>query len=227
MEKAGPSSRQTQGQKSRSTSQCQSQRQRHPLSETTKWVNNHATRPQSPPSSLPPSSSPPTGSRLPHHTSLAPGGTLQERNDQTLFAPDRKAEDKRVSAISSEGPRHSNRDSQISTVSTNASGKGRTKLAVGPWRLGPTIGKGASGRVRRARHCFTGQNAAVKIVSKKSAELMRSQSLAVMDIMAQVGGQGDKKIIPFGIERECVIMKLIEHPNVIRLYDMWENRGEL
>lgn len=33
--------------------------------------------------------------------------------------------------------------------------------------------------------------------------------------------------IPFGIEREVLIMKLIEHPNVINLYDVWENRGEL
>lgn len=33
--------------------------------------------------------------------------------------------------------------------------------------------------------------------------------------------------MPSGIEREVVIMKLIEHPNVISLYDVWENRGEL
>lgn len=33
--------------------------------------------------------------------------------------------------------------------------------------------------------------------------------------------------MPCGIEREVVIMKLIEHPNVISLYDVWENRGEL
>lgn len=37
----------------------------------------------------------------------------------------------------------------------------------------------------------------------------------------------DKGTIPLGIEREVVIMKLIEHPNVISLYDVWENRGEL
>ena len=35
------------------------------------------------------------------------------------------------------------------------------------------------------------------------------------------------RLMPFGIEREVVIMKLIEHPNVINLYDVWENRGEL
>lgn len=31
----------------------------------------------------------------------------------------------------------------------------------------------------------------------------------------------------YSIEREVVIMKLIEHPNVMSLYDVWENRGEL
>jgi len=34
-------------------------------------------------------------------------------------------------------------------------------------------------------------------------------------------------IIPFGIEREVVIMKLLNHPNVVQLYDVWENRNEL
>lgn len=39
-------------------------------------------------------------------------------------------------------------------------------------------------------------------------------------------GSGGRQM-PSGIEREVVIMKLIEHPNVISLYDVWENRGEL
>ncbi len=37
----------------------------------------------------------------------------------------------------------------------------------------------------------------------------------------------NKARVPFGIEREIVIMKLIEHPNIIKLYDVWENRGEM
>ena len=159
---------------------------------------------------------------IPHHGSLVPGGALQIRNHPS--SPTSKQEDRRVSAISSEDNRHSNRDSQVSNTSTNASGKTRRKTHVGPWRLGKTIGKGASGRVRKARHERTGQDAAIKIVSKKSAEMLRSTSLAVMDTM--VANEG-RRPIPFGIEREVVIMKLIEHPNVISLYDVWENRGEL
>lgn len=93
---------------------------------------------------------------------------------------------------------------------------------MGPWNLGPTIGKGATGRVRKAKHALTGQFAAVKIVSKRSAALVQSTSLAGLDTMAN-----GKNRMPFGIEREVVIMKLIEHPNVMNLYDVWENRGEL
>lgn len=39
------------------------------------------------------------------------------------------------------------------------------------------------------------------------------------------GLQQDKALL--GIEREIVIMKLIEHPNVMRLYDVWETQSEL
>ena len=61
-------------------------------------------------------------------------------------------------------------------------------------------------------------------MSKKSAENLRSQSLAFIDAKVDQGG---RRAIPVGIEREVVIMKMIEHPNVIRLFDIWENRGEL
>ena len=58
--------------------------------------------------------------------------------------------------------------------------------------------------------------------------MFKSQSIMAMDtLMSKINNSGNRKIIPFGIERECVIMKLIDHPNIISLYDMWENRGEL
>ena len=190
-------------------------KRRHPLGDATSWANNQSVSP--PPASC--KSSSPT---MPHHGSLAPGGILQIRHNS--ISPVLQAEDKRVSAISSEDNRDSNRNSQTSATSTNPEGKARRKTFIGPWRLGKTIGKGASGRVRKARHALTGQDAAIKIVSKKSAELLRSTSLAVMDTLVAKEG---KRLIPLGIEREVVIMKLIEHPNVISLYDVWENRGEL
>jgi serine/threonine-protein kinase HSL1, negative regulator of Swe1 kinase len=57
----------------------------------------------------------------------------------------------------------------------------------------------------------------VKIVSK--SVLNSRISLKNMDEEAQ-------KIL-HGIEREIVIMKLIEHPNIMRLYDVWETSTEL
>lgn len=119
----------------------------------------------------------------------------------------------------------SNRNS-ISAASI-ISGKGKRKTHVGPWQLGRTLGKGATGRVRLAKHAVTGQTAAVKIVSKKSAAMVQSESIAAMDRNARHFSGAGVRPMPCGIEREVVIMKLIEHPNVISLYDVWENRGEL
>ncbi|KAK9241397.1 kinase-like domain-containing protein [Lipomyces kononenkoae] len=115
------------------------------------------------------------------------------------------------------------RVSQASTATTNSStssgGGHRRKTHVGPWRLGRTLGRGSSGRVRLAKHAQTGRLAAVKIVPK-SANFDESAD--------DSGNKGrDAAGLPYGIEREVIIMKLIEHPNVMGLYDVWENRGEL
>ncbi|KAH1270531.1 hypothetical protein KXW30_002117 [Aspergillus fumigatus] len=120
----------------------------------------------------------------------------------------------------------SKRNSAISTTS-NVSGKGKRKTHVGPWQLGKTLGEGATGRVRLAKHAVTGQTAAIKIVSKRSAAIAQSESIAAMNRNASLFSGTGTRQMPSGIEREVVIMKLIEHPNVISLYDVWENRGEL
>ncbi|KAL4883850.1 hypothetical protein BJY04DRAFT_226194 [Aspergillus karnatakaensis] len=119
----------------------------------------------------------------------------------------------------------SKRSSAVSAASI-ISGKGKRKTHVGPWQLGRTLGSGATGRVRLAKHAVTGQTAAIKIVSKKCAAISQSDSIAAMDKNAG-NFIGTGRQMPSGIEREVVIMKLIEHPNVISLYDVWENRGEL
>ncbi|KAK9472867.1 kinase-like domain-containing protein, partial [Dipodascopsis tothii] len=112
----------------------------------------------------------------------------------------------------------SKRESEISTISSSSSTNGRHhKTNVGPWRLGRTLGRGSSGRVRLAKHSSTGKLAAVKIVPKAAADAKKAS-----------GKKGrDAAGLPYGIEREVIIMKLIEHPNVMGLYDVWENRGEL
>ncbi len=193
---------------------------RQPLGDATMRANNSQPKPAQRPRNLEMPSSP----RLPHHESLKPNGNLAA--PITLSSPIPTAENPRLSAIASDNKKGSNRDSQISTTSTNGSGKSRRKTHVGPWQLGKTLGKGATGRVRFARHSITGQLAAIKIVSKKDAGMVRATSLKAIDDNGGIGPDGER-LMPFGIEREVVIMKLISHPNVISLYDVWENRGEL
>lgn len=74
------------------------------------------------------------------------------------------------------------------------------------------------GRVRIARHSKTGQYAAVKIVSKHPILNSRLS-------MRNLGDEAER--ILRSIEREIVIMKLIEHPNIMKLYDVWETSTEL
>ncbi|KEF61281.1 CAMK/CAMKL/GIN4 protein kinase [Exophiala aquamarina CBS 119918] len=138
-------------------------------------------------------------------------------------------ENKRLSIVVDDAGPPTDRDSHVSTSSTtSANGKPKRKTHVGPWQLGKTLGKGATGRVRLAKHALTHQTAAVKIVSKKSAALVQSASMARMDRENNSAAvAAGLRTMPFGIEREVVIMKLIEHPNIINLYDIWENRGEL
>lgn len=87
---------------------------------------------------------------------------------------------------------------------------------VGPWKLGKTLGRGATGRVLLATHQSTGQKAAVKVVSK--SELQDDDAPAKLS---------DDAGLPYGIEREIIIMKLLTHPNVLRLYDVWETSKAL
>ena len=137
-------------------------------------------------------------------------------------------ENKHLSAINRD-QKALERDSQVSAVSTNASHSPRPlKRVVGPWLLGKSLGEGSTSRVRQAMHMITGSYAAVKIVSKQMAITQRSQSVREMDMILGIKrGSSGRKPVPFGIDREMVIMKMIEHPNIVKLYDVWENRGEL
>jgi serine/threonine-protein kinase HSL1 (negative regulator of Swe1 kinase) len=148
-------------------------------------------------------------------------GAMQQGSDAS------NAVNPRLSAIAQEHPA-SNRNSQISTTSTNSEGK-RLKSYIGPWKLGKTLGKGATARVRLARHAVTGQEAAVKIVQKKNAQLSQAGSLAAFDkAESNIPDSGDGlRRMPVGIEREVAIMKLIQHPNIMKLHDIWENRTEM
>lgn len=163
---------------------------------------------------------------IPHHESVYPEGNLSVIARPS--APSPRAANNRVIAIAQDDADSHKRDSQISTASTISTTKSKRKTHIGPWQLGKTLGKGATGRVRLAKHSLTGQSAAVKIVSKRSAAMVQSASMAQMDNDTSLPeNMAGNRTMPFGIEREIVIMKLIDHPNITCLYDIWENHGEL
>ena len=181
------------------------------LAEATPRANNKATPPRKAVAQKPPSSP-----LIPHHHQSRKASDLHVNEAGDV------PEDRRISALTERG--------QIeSSVSTSApNGRRKLKTHVGPWHLGPTLGTGATGKVRKARHTGTGQLAAVKVVSRRNATDLRSHSVMQMDRKrAKTPLQIHRRVLPFGIEREIVIMKIIEHPNVIKLYDVWENCGEL
>jgi serine/threonine protein kinase len=76
----------------------------------------------------------------------------------------------------------------------------------------------SSGRVKIAKHTQTGQYAAVKILPKHTFMSSRMS-------ISQADAKADK--YASGIEREIVIMKLIDHPNIMSLYDVWEHKDVL
>ena len=89
---------------------------------------------------------------------------------------------------------------------------------VGPWIIGECVGKGASGRVKIAKHRLTGQLAAVKILPLQPLVNSRA-SLATQQ------AKSEKQRL--GIDREIIMMKLMNHPNIMRIYDVYEGDKEL
>ncbi|KAI8976685.1 kinase-like domain-containing protein [Trametes punicea] len=88
---------------------------------------------------------------------------------------------------------------------------------VGPWIIGECVGKGASGRVKIARHRRTGQLAAVKILPLQPFLTSRNA--------ANAQAKTEKHCL--GVDREIIMMKLMDHPNIMRIYDVYEGEKEL
>eukprot|EP00117_Sycon_ciliatum_P037901 scpid15967/ scgid28258/ Serine/threonine-protein kinase BRSK2; Brain-selective kinase 2; Brain-specific serine/threonine-protein kinase 2; Serine/threonine-protein kinase 29; Serine/threonine-protein kinase SAD-A len=73
--------------------------------------------------------------------------------------------------------------------------------AVGPYLLGKTLGKGQTGLVKLATHCKTKKKVAIKIIDRSHV----------------------KESVVRKVEREIVVMKLIQHPHLLRLFDVYDN----
>ncbi|XP_054380064.1 serine/threonine-protein kinase BRSK2 isoform X2 [Pongo abelii] len=90
-------------------------------------------------------------------------------------------------------------------TSTGKDGGAQHAQYVGPYRLEKTLGKGQTGLVKLGVHCVTCQKVAIKIVNREKL----SESVLMK------------------VEREIAILKLIEHPHVLKLHDVYENKKYL
>eukprot|EP01155_Anaeramoeba_flamelloides_P024084 Anaeramoba_flamelloidesa809026_116.p1 GENE.a809026_116~~a809026_116.p1 ORF type:complete len:433 (-),score=84.17 a809026_116:148-1446(-) len=79
--------------------------------------------------------------------------------------------------------------------------------SIGPYKISKTLGSGGYSKVKLAIHKKTKQKVAIKIISKKQL-LTNNCSLPQM-------------------RREISIQKLIRHPNVIQIYDVYETDDNL
>ncbi|XP_029001163.1 serine/threonine-protein kinase BRSK2-like isoform X8 [Betta splendens] len=91
------------------------------------------------------------------------------------------------------------------TSSGKEANSGHYANYVGPYRLEKTLGKGQTGLVKLGIHCVTCQKVAIKIVNREKL----SESVLMK------------------VEREIAILKLIEHPHVLKLHDVYENKKYL
>ncbi|XP_047327219.1 CBL-interacting serine/threonine-protein kinase 23-like [Impatiens glandulifera] len=93
--------------------------------------------------------------------------------------------------------------------SRGGGGSGSTaasRIRVGRYELGRTIGEGNFAKVKFARNFETGVNVAIKILDKE--KVLKNKMI----------GQ---------IKREISTMKLIRHPNVIRLYEVMASKAKI
>ncbi|XP_043270166.1 serine/threonine-protein kinase BRSK2 isoform X2 [Venturia canescens] len=91
------------------------------------------------------------------------------------------------------------------TESPVGSNTQKTHQYVGPYRLEKTLGKGQTGLVKLGVHCVLGKKVAIKIINREKL----SESVLMK------------------VEREIAIMKLIDHPHVLGLSDVYENKKYL
>ncbi|XP_059668780.1 CBL-interacting serine/threonine-protein kinase 23-like isoform X2 [Cornus florida] len=89
-------------------------------------------------------------------------------------------------------------------MASSASGSSRTR--VGKYELGRTLGEGSFAKVKFARNLETGENVAIKILNKEKV------------LKHKMIGQ---------IKREISTMKLIRHPNVIRMYEVMASKTKI
>ncbi|TMW94774.1 hypothetical protein EJD97_009807 [Solanum chilense] len=85
-------------------------------------------------------------------------------------------------------------------------GGGKKGMRLGKYEVGKTLGEGNFGKVKYARHVETGQSFAIKILEKSR----------ILDLKST-----DQ------IKREIGTLKLLKHPNVVRLYEVLASKSKI
>ncbi|KAK4383294.1 CBL-interacting protein kinase [Sesamum angolense] len=85
-------------------------------------------------------------------------------------------------------------------------GRANTGMRLGKYELGRTLGEGNFGKVKYARNLESGQPFAIKILEKN-----RILDLKITD----------------QIKREIGTLKLLKHPNVVRLYEVLASKAKI
>ena len=82
----------------------------------------------------------------------------------------------------------------------------RESNRIGKYQIVKTLGEGSFGKVKLAYHTTTGQRVALKIINRKT--------LAKSDMQGR-------------IEREISYLRLLNHPHIIKLYDVIKSKEEI
>nr|XP_023029703.1 serine/threonine-protein kinase MARK2-like isoform X4 [Leptinotarsa decemlineata] len=116
---------------------------------------------------------------------------------------------KRQSRVSRDRGRKTNDSAVESTRSGSASTRNRPRLGeeptIGKYKLLKTIGKGNFAKVKLAKHVPTGKEVAIKIIDKTQLTPGSLQKLF----------------------REVRIMKMLDHPNIVKLFQVIETEKTL
>nr|XP_020480291.1 MAP/microtubule affinity-regulating kinase 3-like isoform X6 [Monopterus albus] len=99
---------------------------------------------------------------------------------------------------------HSEAASRSARCKTSSSSRDEAPH-VGNYRLLKTIGKGNFAKVKLARHVLTGREVAIKIIDKTQLNPTSLQKLF----------------------REVRIMKILNHPNIVKLFEVIETEKTL
>ncbi|KAI8609737.1 hypothetical protein BC830DRAFT_809286 [Chytriomyces sp. MP71] len=100
---------------------------------------------------------------------------------------------------------------------------------IGSYYLGKTLGVGSKGRVKLGTHMTTSQRVAIKIILKDT--LVRKNNTESLEGAAShysdTAATAKRHNLNEKTESEITIMKLIQHPNVMQLYDVYESEKEV